>query len=251
MPKLTWYGISAVQINTHGKNIVIDPYFIGNPLGSYNLADIAADLIIVTHGAKDHFGDAVQLAKNTGAMLIGPVDCITRAIDQGVDEIRTKKCVPGGERTLLGISIKPLYAQHLSTTRYDGKFIQGIPLSYIITLDNGLKIYHAGDTALHPQFKMFGEIYKPDIGLMPIGMFPGASTEMNPMEAAFASVWMNLSTAIPIHFDPDTQADYVEWFEREVKSRDLRIDVPHLEAGETYELMRVSPKSNFVVFKKQ
>jgi L-ascorbate metabolism protein UlaG (beta-lactamase superfamily) len=250
MTELTWFGISAVQISTHNKKVIIDPYLTDNPLGPYDLEDIETDLVMVTHGARDHFGDAVELTIKTGAMLIGPVDCITRAIDQGVDEKKTKKCVPGGERTIFGITIKPLYAQHLSTTRYDGKFIQGVPLSYMITLDNGLKIYHAGDTALHPQFKMFGEIYKPDIGFMPIGMFPGASTEMNPMEAALASVWMNLSTAIPIHFDPDTQADYVDWFEREVKSKDKRIDVPHLEAGVAYEMKRVSEKNNFVTFTK-
>ena len=209
MSLLTWYGISAAQIKTKDKYIVIDPYLTENPLGDYKLEDIKADIILCTHGAKDHFGDAVELAKMTGAMLIGPVDCTIRAKEKGIPADKTKNMVPGSVREIMGIKIKALHTEHVSCSRWDGKAVTGVALSYLIELEEGITLYHAGDSALHSDFKTFGEVYKPDIGMMPCGMFPGATTEMDPEESAIASDWLKLTTAIPIHFDPDTQADYV------------------------------------------
>ena len=114
MPQLTWYGISATQLKTNGKYILIDPYLTQNPLGNYKLEDIQGDIILCTHGAKDHFGDAVALAKRTNAILLGPVDCTTRAKDEGVPPEQVKNMVPGSVRTVMGIKIKAQHTQHVS-----------------------------------------------------------------------------------------------------------------------------------------
>lgn len=250
MSLITWYGISAVQIMTHDKHIVIDPYLTKNPLGTYRLEDIKADVILCTHGAKDHFGDAVDLAKLTGAVLLGPVDCTTRAKDEGIPADRTKNMVPGSLRNVMGINIKALHTEHVSCSRWNGKIVTGVALSYIIELEEGLKLYHAGDSALHSDFKTFGEVYHPDIGMMPCGMFPGATTEMDPEESAIAATWLKLTTAIPIHFDPKTQADYTARFKKAVKQRDSRIDVILMEAGATYEIQRTGEDDHRVAFKR-
>ena len=250
MSQITWYGISATQIKTKGKYIVIDPYLTKNPLGPFDPADIKADIILTTHGAKDHFGDAVELAKLTGAVLLGPVDCTTRAKDKGIDPDKCKNMVPGSVREVMGIKIKALHTEHVSCSRWDGKIVTGVALSYLIELEEGVKLYHAGDSALHGDFKVFGEVYQPDIGMMPCGMFPGATTEMDPEESAIAASWLKLTTAIPIHFDPDTQADYVDRFKKAVKAIDSRIDVIGMEAGVTYEIERLSEDDHRVAFKK-
>jgi L-ascorbate metabolism protein UlaG (beta-lactamase superfamily) len=243
MSFLNWYGISAIQIQTNGRYIVVDPYLTKNPLGAVDIKNIVADIVLVSHGARDHFGDAVELALQNDAMLVGPVDVVTCAIERGVPEKKTKKMVPGGQRNILGIDIKPLHVQHISVTKWEGKSMTGVALSYIVTLEDGIKLYHAGDTALHGDFKLFGEVYKPDIGLMPVGMFPGASTEMNPMEAAIASTMMNFSLVIPIHYDPNTQQDYLEWFDREIKERNGdRMKVINMEAGARYEILNADKK---------
>ena len=250
MPQITWYGISATKIETHGKTILIDPYLTKNPLGPYRVEDFSADIILCTHGAKDHFGDAVELARQTGALLLGPVDCTTRAKEQGIPAERAKNMVPGSVRTYFEIEIKALHTEHVSCSRWDGRVVTGVALSYLIKLDNGLKLYHAGDTALHSDFKTFGEVYRPDIGLMPCGMFPGATTEMDPEEAAIAADWMRLTTAIPIHFDPDTQADYVERFEKAVHMRDSRIDVFGPTAGVRYDIIRLNGHNSRIELKQ-
>lgn len=248
MSEITWYGISAVQIKTRGKHIIIDPYLTENPLGNYRLEDIKADIILCTHGAKDHFGDAVKIAQMTDAVLLGPVDCTTRAKDEGVSEKKVKNMVPGSFRDVLGIGIKALHTEHVSCSRWNGKIVTGVALSYLITLESDLKLYHAGDTALHSDFKTFGEVYRPDIGLLPCGMFPGATTEMDPEEAAVAADWLKLTTAIPIHFDPKSQADYPSRFRDAVKARDSRIDVPEIEAGVCYKVCRISEENRRVSF---
>lgn len=249
MPRITWYGISATKIETDGKTIIIDPYLTKNPLGPYRVEDFSADIVLCTHGAKDHFGDAVELVKHTGAILLGPVDCTTRAKACGIPAERAKNMVPGSVRNILGIEIKALHTEHVSCSRWDDRIVTGVALSYLVKLDNGLKLYHAGDSALHSDFKTFGEIYRPDIGMMPCGMFPGATTEMDPEEAAVAADWMRLTTAIPIHFDPDTQADYVERFEKAVHARDSRIDVFGMTAGVCYDICRMSEHNSRIMLK--
>lgn len=237
MSILTWYGVSAVQLVTKGVKIVIDPYLTKSPLGKVNLDDIEADIVLVTHGAKDHFGDAVELVKKTGAWLIAPVDVITSALEQGVDEEKTRNLVPGATRTIMGINIKALHVQHISFTRCpNGKVYTGVALSYLIETEEGIKIYHAGDSALHSDYKLFGKMYSPDIALMPIGMFAGAVTEMDPHESSFATQWLGVKHVIPVHYDTVAQADYAEWFVREIKERDESITVHNMEFSVPYEL---------------
>ena len=86
--------------------------------------------------------------------------------------------------------------------------------------------------------------------MMPCGMFPGATTEMDPEESAIAADWLRLTTAVPIHFDPETQAGYVERFKHAVKARDQRIDVIGMTAGMTYDICRVSPDNHRVIFQE-
>lgn len=250
MSQITWYGISATQLYINGKYVVIDPYLTKNPLGPFDLKDIKADIILATHGAKDHYGDASTLAKMTGATLLGPVDCTTRAKDEGVDPNLCKNMVPGSTREIMGIKFKALHTEHVSCSRWGDKIVTGVALSYIVELEDGLKLYHAGDSALHGDFKVFGEVYKPHIGMMPCGMFPGATTEMDPEESAIAASWLKLTTAIPIHFDPDTQADYVDRFKKAVKAIDSRIDVIGMKAGVTYNIKRTGVDDYRVVFEE-
>ena len=75
--ELKWFGHAAFSINTpSGKVLLIDPW-ITNPAnpdakgGKDPLPEVArADYILLTHGHRDHVGDAVEIAKKTGAVLI-------------------------------------------------------------------------------------------------------------------------------------------------------------------------------------
>lgn len=239
MSKIRYYGVSAVQIETKGKKIVIDPYLRKSPIKPVDPHDVAADIILVTHGARDHFGDAIELAKITGATLVAGIDVLTVARKNGVPEAKTLSMVPGAQRTVMGVDIKALHVTHISFTRCKGDLVYtGVPMAYLVTLEEGFKLYHNGDSSLHGDFKMFGEIYQPDLGIIPIGMFPGAMTEMDPWEAAIATDWLNVSLAMPCHYDPDGQKDWPAWYVEEVHKRNPAIDVFVMDAGIDYEIYR-------------
>src|SRR5918911_2604257 len=75
--KIKWFGHAAFSITTPGgKVLLIDPW-LKNPSnpeakdGRDPLASISkVDYILLTHGHRDHLGDAVEIAKKTGAILI-------------------------------------------------------------------------------------------------------------------------------------------------------------------------------------
>src|SRR6476619_4342141 len=75
--KLKWFGHAAFSITTpKGKVLLIDPWLTNpaNPEAKDNkdplLAVPKVDYILITHGHRDHVGDAAEIAKRTGAILI-------------------------------------------------------------------------------------------------------------------------------------------------------------------------------------
>jgi L-ascorbate metabolism protein UlaG (beta-lactamase superfamily) len=70
-------------------------------------------------------------------------------------------------------------------------------VGWIIELENGFKIYHAGDTAAFGDMRLIGERYKPDLALVPIG----GNFTMDPVDAAWAVTQMIKPRAvIPMHY---------------------------------------------------
>jgi len=73
----------------------------------------------------------------------------------------------------------------------------GEAVGYIMEFENGLKIYHSGDTSLMGDMKfIIGDFYKPDIAILPIG---GVYT-MGPEEAAYACKLIRPRAVIPEHY---------------------------------------------------
>jgi L-ascorbate metabolism protein UlaG (beta-lactamase superfamily) len=68
--KFTWYGHATLGLETGGFKLLIDPFFTGNPAVTVSPDSVEADFILVSHGHGDHVGDAVPIAKRTGATVI-------------------------------------------------------------------------------------------------------------------------------------------------------------------------------------
>jgi L-ascorbate metabolism protein UlaG (beta-lactamase superfamily) len=209
---LQWLGQSAFKITTPGgKVILIDPFITTNPVAPQELKDLSklgkVDLILVTHGHGDHVGDTVAIAQMTGAKvgLNGDMGRTFAALGWVPSEqlVRFNK---GGTVTPLGgdVRITMVRAEHSSdivqedpatkkTTVHPG----GEPAGYIIELENGFTIYHAGDTGVFADMAFIGEYYKPDLALLPIG---GHFT-MDPAHAAYAvRNLLKVTTIIPMHY---------------------------------------------------
>lgn len=208
--ELLWYGQAAVKITTDaGKVILIDPFITKNPKTPEALKDLGklgkVDLILVTHGHGDHVGDTAEIAKMTGAKVALNADMGHTFGTLGVvpyDQlIRFNKSGP--IQPVEGITVTMVRAEHSSEfvhTDADGhKSVHpgGEPAGYIIELENGYKIYHAGDTGVFADMKFIGEYYAPDLELLPIG---GHFT-MDPAHAAYAVTnLLKSKQVLPIHY---------------------------------------------------
>lgn len=197
----TWYGHACVEVRTPGDRVIlIDPWF-SNPLSPRTAASVErCDLLLVTHGHDDHLGDAVALASR-----LRPVwPCIhemslwlARTLPGGNDA--TIGMNKGGTIETAGLKVTMTHADHSAgawnaggeTTLYLGE-----PAGFVVELENGFRLYHAGDTNVFGDMRLIGELYHPDIALLPIG---GHFT-MSPREAALAVELLGVKHVMPIHY---------------------------------------------------
>ena len=210
--KVQWFGQAAFKITTPGgKVILIDPFITRNPKTPQEHKDLAklgkVDLILVTHGHGDHIGDTVKIANMTGAKVglnadmgrtFASVEWLT--MKQMVRFNKSGPVKPIGD----GITVTMVRAEHSSEVRYKNPLTGketilpgGEPAGYIVELENGFKLYHAGDTGVFADMKFIGDFYKPDVALLPIG---GHFT-MDPKHAAYATKeLLKTPTVVPMHY---------------------------------------------------
>ncbi|MEM3404274.1 MAG: metal-dependent hydrolase [Nitrososphaeria archaeon] len=206
--KFRFYGISFLEIETRGKKIIIDPCVEGNPLCPIKLDDITkADLILVTHGAPDHMGNAIEIQKRTGATLVSAPGVREHALRLGVAKEKAISVLWGDFIEVKSIKIQCVECRHISFFKSGDIFISDLPISFIVSPEDGVRVYNLGDTAIFSDMKLIGELYQPNIALVPIGGAPkltGGWTHLAPREASLAVQWVHPEIVIPTHFDPNS-----------------------------------------------
>jgi L-ascorbate metabolism protein UlaG (beta-lactamase superfamily) len=227
--KITYAGHSAVFVEFGDKVVAIDPWLRGNPLCPPNLqSPKKIDIIVLTHGHSDHAGDAVRVQKETGACLAATYELAMIMIAEGVPSEKVIPMNKGGSVTVSGIEIRLTNAFHSSS--YDtknGPVYAGEACGVIVS-SGGASVFHAGDTLLFDDLKLIGDLYKPDVSILPIG----DRFTMGPTEAAQAAAWTQCKLAIPMHYKTfDLLTGTYAEFSRECSKRS--VEAKELEPGQS------------------
>jgi L-ascorbate metabolism protein UlaG (beta-lactamase superfamily) len=229
-----------------GRRVVVDP----NPASAEAETALRAysreaELLLVTHGAADHLGIALDLViENRNLRLVSEPAVVEHARSRGVPEMRLITSIWGWEHHFGELVVRSIETRHLSRFgTLPGSFSTGIPLAFLLQseMEPDIRILHLGDTAISDHLRLVGELYRPTIALLGIGAAPGYLAELSPREGALAALWLGVDLVLPMHFEADSQqadefCEAVRWLPR-------RILVERIDALDTFEFVRSSQMS--------
>jgi len=229
--KIRWLGHAAFEVVTGGgKKILIDPWITGNPMCPAKKEDFKdVDIILVTHDHFDHLGEDVPyLVKDSDAVIVVQPELTAKLKESGIEDknfIYGMGMNIGGTAEVGDIKVAMVQAFHSAGA--------GSPCGFIITLEDGKKIYHAGDTGIFASMKTLGEVYDIDVALLPIG----SVFVMDPLQAAHALQMLQPKKVIPMHYKsfPILVQDAGE-FVRLAGEKAPGVEVKVLEPGQELEV---------------
>jgi L-ascorbate metabolism protein UlaG (beta-lactamase superfamily) len=222
LAKITWFGHAAFKIEIANKIVLIDPWLDGNPTSPLKASEITrADIIYVTHDHGDHLGDAFNICKRTNATFVATFELGNYAEENGVKNVVGLNI--GGSVEIKGIRLFIVQAFHTAS--------KGAPTGVIVEGENKV-VYHAGDTGLFGDMCLFGEFYKPDLALIPIGGY----YTMGAREAAEAVKMLKPKATIPMHYKTfPVLAQSADEFVKNAKEKAPNVNVVALKPGESYQ----------------
>lgn len=246
--RVRWFGHAAFSITTPGgKVLLIDPW-LKNPSnpeageGKDALASVPkVDYILLTHGHRDHVGDAVEIARKTGAVLVSNPELAANMVKladfppkqaQGdaIMGIGGEVQIADGEVTVAmtpAVHSSSVFNPKAGATDAERAY-GGNPAGFVLIIKGGPTLYHSGDTAYFRDMETVGEQYQIDLALLNIGGHFG----MEPRMAARAAKSVGARLAVPQHYATFPGiAENANAFAAEL--RRLRIPFYEMKPGET------------------
>lgn len=228
---ITWLGHSAFLVVTPaGTRILFDPW-LGNPSCPPEWSRTAAvqplDLILLSHGHGDHFGETVQVARESGAPVVCLYEVGQYLGQKGLKDVRDMGI--GGTQDVAGVRVTMTNAIHSGSYTEDGRITYlGGAAGFVLRQEGMPTVYYSGDTALFSDMKVIAELYRPEIAFLPIG----DHYTMGPDTAAIAARWLGVRQVVPMHWGTFSLLTGTPTMLKE-HLKGSGIDVLELEPGET------------------
>ena len=210
-----WFNnYAGVTIKTPSKTVVIDPADV-NPREFTNV-----DIILITHEHYDHLDQAIvrEVYKRTNCkVLADPTSA--RRLRSVVDPDNLREVNVGEEVEFENLKIKVEKCNHPPAAT---------PVTFLITSEDGVKIYHTADSLPFPEMRRIGEESKPDIVFCTVGIAPGCS----PKTGVEIAKLLNPKVAIPYHTASKGDLErFAELLSKEVPTVKCLL----IEKGKTYK----------------
>jgi L-ascorbate metabolism protein UlaG (beta-lactamase superfamily) len=228
--RIQWLGHACLLIESDGRRVLIDPFLTGNPKAAKQADEVSADLILVSHGHEDHVGDAVAIARRTGATVLSNYEIGEWLKGPGRGLTRVEGLQHGGGMLFDGaIRVKLTLAFHGS--RLPGGGYGGNPCGFLLSFPDGSRIYDAADTGLFGDMRLIGEEGL-DLAILPIGDY----YTMGPDDALRAVKLLEPRYVLPIHYGtfPLIVQDADAWAAR--VRQETRAEPVVLEPGAWFDL---------------
>jgi L-ascorbate metabolism protein UlaG (beta-lactamase superfamily) len=213
-----WFNrYAGVTIKTPSKTLVVDPVDVK----SRSFHDV--DAILITHEHYDHLDQALvsEIQKLTDCAVITDPTSAKR-LQHTMPERKLTQIEPGSDLKLDDINVKAEKCNHPPAAT---------PVSFLITSEDGVKVFHTADSLPFPEMATLGEKEKPDVVFCTVGIAPGTSPQTG-LEIARLT---KPKVAVPYHTGSmEDQKKFAELLKKELPKTTCLIP----EVGKIYQVSR-------------
>jgi len=226
---LSWLGHASFRLDSpSGKRIYVDPFLQNPKCPESERAPERADVIALTHGHDDHVGDTVELSQRLSPeAVVAQIELKAWLQKNGAKVDEMPGINKGGTIEAAGCKFTLTNAFH-SGSAPDGSY-GGESCGLVIEVEDGTKVYFAGDTCVFGDMQLIARIYEPDVAVLPIG---GHFT-MDPREAAVALELLGNPRCVPCHWGT---FPLLKGTPQELKELAPGANIVDIEPGQTIEL---------------
>ena len=237
--KIEWLTWSFFRITSPNGKVSLTNPWLSNPDSKTKLEDIdRADIILVATGHRDEVGEAMEIAKKTGAKVVTTWEMARGSLKGKIPDKQFIRTQPGSVVNVDGITIRVVGAIHGSGVSKEGWAYGGPALGFFITFENGYTLYFSGSTDITMDMQLWGSLFKPD------GAIIYYSRSLDPVVVAHMIRLLsadnpNLKTVIPHHHRLKPPAGKSpQDLGKAIKALGLKAELLNPQPGQVYTLSK-------------